>query len=136
MTEQTLRRFNIVSAYMNNQTEEQWQKMLAEIGETVGVLEDNNSEHEPQRQIKVRVQFQKVESDAPDGGRSGFLYIMPEGYGEADAARGHGSPVFMEIWEGELRVIVRPDILDNEDRTQTIIPLEDAREDRVTDWDS
>jgi hypothetical protein len=56
----------------------------------------------------------------------GFLHIVPEGYGEPDAADGDGAPVFLEVYEGRLRVIVTPDI--NEENNRRIIDLEGARE--------
>ena len=59
---------------------------------------------------------------------NGFLHIMPKGYGEPGAADGYGSPVFLEIWEENLRVIVTPNI--NDEDSKQIIDLEGAREDR------
>lgn len=86
-------------------------------------LKDNNPEHQPQRTVNVRV----VEEN-------GFLQIYPEGYGEPEAAKGCGSPVFLEVYEGELRVHIKPDIQDG--RQHETFSLEGAREDRVTDWES
>lgn len=43
-------------------------------------------------------------------GESGMLEIYVEGYGERDADDGDGSIVQIEIWEGELRVLVRQNI--------------------------
>jgi DnaJ-class molecular chaperone len=58
--------------------------------------------------------------------RNGFLEIKPEGYGEPEAADGHGSPVFLEVYNGHLRVIVTTDINDADSRQ--IIDLEGAKE--------
>ena len=43
-------------------------------------------------------------------GDSGMLEIFVEGYGERDAEDGEGSIVQVEVWEGTLRVLVRPNI--------------------------
>jgi hypothetical protein len=89
-------------------------------------LEDNNDSLpvNERRKVKVTVRHE-----------NGFLHIMPEGYGEPEAAKGHGAPVFLELYEGVLRVIVSPDILDKSGKPTKIISLEGAREDRVTDWE-
>lgn len=50
------------------------------------------------------------------------------GYGDRTSAEGHGTPVFIELYKGELRVIVWADI-NKEDPTH-IIPLGASREDR------
>jgi hypothetical protein len=54
--------------------------------------------------------------------------IFPEGYGDFGSAEGHGCPVFLELHQGKLRLIVFADI-NTEDPTH-IIDLEGAREDR------
>jgi len=58
------------------------------------------------------------------------IYIYPEGYGEKGAVEGYGSPVFLEVYDGDLRVIVSPDINDEEPQA---ISLEGAREDKRKD---
>ncbi len=58
---------------------------------------------------------------------SGMLIISARGYGEAGADDGHGDQVCMELYEGELRLHVFPDIRDENPVT---ISLEGAREDR------
>lgn len=58
--------------------------------------------------------------------------IYANGYGDYGTAQGHGSPVFLELHRGRLRLIVWSDI-NNED--PTIISLEGAREDRRRDAD-
>lgn len=55
-----------------------------------------------------------------------FLYLYPEGYGEPEAEDGCGSPVFLEVAGGRLRVVVSPDIRDAGKRV--LIDLEGARE--------
>lgn len=55
------------------------------------------------------------------------ISIFPEGYGDFGSADGHGSPVFLELYEGRLRLIVFSDI---NEQDPTIIDLDGAREDR------
>jgi hypothetical protein len=55
------------------------------------------------------------------------ISIFPEGYGDFGSAPGHGCPVFLELYHGRLRLVVFPDINDQE---PTIIDLESAREDQ------
>lgn len=59
------------------------------------------------------------------------ITIMPNGYGDYCSADGHGAPIFIERFEGRLRVIMWGDI-NQEDPTHCIY-LDDAREDRRTD---
>lgn len=54
--------------------------------------------------------------------------LYAEGYGDCTAAAGHGTPVFIELYKGELRVIVWADI-NREDPTH-IVSLAGAREDQ------
>lgn len=78
--------------------------------------------------------------DHGDGGEPGFdpkgvkvfvdadsrwMWIRPEGYGEATAQDGHGFPIGLEYYNGRLRLLVYSDI--NEQDPQ-IIDMEDARE--------
>lgn len=53
--------------------------------------------------------------------------FYPDGYGHCGTAAGHGTPVFVELYKGELRVIVWADI-NREDPTH-VISLTGARED-------
>ena len=53
------------------------------------------------------------------------ISIFPEGFGDFGSAPGHGCPVFLELYQGRLRLIVFPDINDQE---PLIIDLEAARE--------
>ena len=55
------------------------------------------------------------------------ISIFPEGFGDFGSAPGHGCPVFLELYQGRLRLIVFPDINDQE---PLIIDLEAAREDQ------
>jgi hypothetical protein len=59
---------------------------------------------------------------------NGWLCIQPEGYGDLCSKDGEGTPVLIELYEGELRVVVWDDI-NQEDHTH-LISLEGAREDR------
>jgi hypothetical protein len=54
------------------------------------------------------------------------VYILLEGYSDASSPDGEGCPVMLEVWEGELRVVVWSDI-NKEDPTH-IISLQGARE--------
>jgi len=54
--------------------------------------------------------------------------IRPEGYGEASAADGHGFPVLLERYNGELRLVVWADI--NKQDPTHIICLDGAQESR------
>lgn len=67
------------------------------------------------RGVKVRVRLE-----------NGYLCIQPQGYGEPDAIRGDGSPVFLELYDGRLHAVVTPDI--NDERSRRIIDLEDAHQ--------
>jgi hypothetical protein len=54
------------------------------------------------------------------------IEIRPEGYGDHDSAPGYGSPVFLELHKGKLKLWVWADI-NQEDPTDEI-DLEGARE--------
>lgn len=59
------------------------------------------------------------------------ISIYPQGHGDFGSADGHGCPLFIELYQGRLRVIAFPNI--NEQDPQ-IIDLSGAREDtRLTD---
>ena len=55
------------------------------------------------------------------------ISIFPNGYGDFGSAPGHGCPVFLEFYQGRLRLVVFGDINNQE---PTIIDLESAREDQ------
>ena len=67
--------------------------------------------------------------DQADGGRpdlgcrinlaGGAVTIMPDGYGTAAMQDGHGEPIYIEVYEGRLRVLAWADI-NQEDPTHTI----------------
>jgi hypothetical protein len=57
---------------------------------------------------------------------NGSIYISPEGYGDACSADGCGIPALIEVYEGELRIIIWGDI--NQEDPTHIISLEGARE--------
>ena len=65
----------------------------------------------------------QVRVDANDSA----ILIFPKGYGDFDSATGHGCPVFLELYQGRLRLIMFADINDEEPK---IIDLESAREDQ------
>ena len=54
------------------------------------------------------------------------ISVYPEGYGDCGSADGHGCPLFIELYQGRLRVVAFPNI-NNED--PQIIDLSGARED-------
>ena len=62
---------------------------------------------------------------------NGSIYISPKGYGDACSADGCGIPALIEVYEGELRIIIWGDI-NKEDPTHTI-SLEGARESNRSD---
>lgn len=84
-------------------------------------IEDGHLDHDGEK-IKIRVQHDGV-----------TVYLMPVGYGSAGMAKGRGSPVFLELYEGRLRAVVNTDI--NDENALQIIDLEGTREDLVTNWD-
>lgn len=67
-----------------------------------------------------------VEVRAVEG--NGFLEIRAEGYGEKEAAPGHGSVLAVEIHQGRLRLLVFADI--RQEGPTDVINLEGAREDK------
>jgi hypothetical protein len=56
------------------------------------------------------------------------ISVFPNGYGDFGSAEGHGCPVFLEVHQGRLRLVVFADI-NREDSTH-VIDLEGARESR------
>ena len=78
------------------------------------ILNDADSESSETLQVRVTA-------------NDSAISIFPEGYGDFGSAPGHGCPVFLELYQGRLRLIVFADINDEE---PTIIDLEAAREDR------
>ena len=59
---------------------------------------------------------------------NGAIYIQAKGYGDCCSNDGYGTPVFIEWYDGELRVVVFGDI--NQEDPTHIISLEGAREDK------
>ena len=76
------------------------------------ILTDADSEHSETLQVRVTC-------------NDSAISIFPDGYGDFGSAPGHGCPVFLELYKGRLRLIVFPDINDQE---PTIIDLEAARD--------
>lgn len=58
----------------------------------------------------------------------GGIDVKIEGYGDYSSQNGHGTPVFLELYRGELRLVVFADI--NSEEPTHIISLEGAREDK------
>jgi hypothetical protein len=58
---------------------------------------------------------------------SNGVEFQPDGYGEDTAFPGEGSPIFMEYYEGDLRVLCWPDINHHE---PTIISMAGALEEK------
>lgn len=58
--------------------------------------------------------------------RPNGISICPKGYGDATSQDGYGSPILIEFWGGELRVVLWSNI-NEEDPTHTI-SMERARE--------
>ena len=54
------------------------------------------------------------------------ISIYPQGHGDLGSADGHGCPLFIEFYQGRLRVIAFPDINDQDPQ---IIDLSGAKED-------
>ena len=54
--------------------------------------------------------------------------IEAKGYGDFGSAEGHGSPVYLELYRGNLRLVVSPDIKEEE---PMIVDLAGAKEGRV-----
>lgn len=64
--------------------------------------------------------------------KNGVIWLGFEGYGEPEAPEGQGTPVGLEYYEGELRVIVYDDINRCEPK---VIPMEEARESAQDLWE-
>ena len=73
---------------------------------------------DPEHSETLRVRFTANDS---------AISIFPDGYGDFSSADGHGCPVFLELYQGRLRLIVFADINSQE---PTIIDLEAARDER------
>jgi hypothetical protein len=60
------------------------------------------------------------------------ISIRVEGYSDACSLDGCGTPILIERWEGELRVVIWGDI--NQEDPTHIISLEGARESKRKGW--
>jgi hypothetical protein len=58
----------------------------------------------------------------------GFFEIRADGYGEKNAAAGHGSVAVLEVYRGKLRLLVFADI--RQEGPTDVIDLEGARENK------
>lgn len=56
------------------------------------------------------------------------INICPTGYGDSNSEPGHGAPIYLELYEGELRLLVWSDI--NSEEPTHVISLEGAKENR------
>ena len=54
--------------------------------------------------------------------------IEAKGYGDFGSSEGNGSPIFLELYRGNLRLVVSPDIKEEE---PMIVDLAGAKEGRV-----
>ena len=59
------------------------------------------------------------------------INIRPQGYGDTGSEPGFGAPIYLEVYRGELRLIVWSDI--NHEEPTHVISLEAAREERRND---
>jgi hypothetical protein len=78
-------------------------------------LIDADSEHAAKLPVKIVA--------SPHG-----VSIYADGHGDFGSAEGHGTPVFLELHRGRLRLLVWGDI--NSEEPSHIIDLSGAREDR------
>lgn len=82
------------------------------------------------RPIKFKLKDPSPESDRIVKGKIvqtiAGIEVFAEGYGTCNMQPGFGSPIFLEVWEGKLRLHVFADI-NSEDPTHTI-DLEGALE--------
>ena len=87
-------------------------KWMIEDGEITATIKDLSRKSDYEIPVKIRLS-------------NNALWIQPSGYGEKVSAKGQGWPICLEIWEGELRLLVWDDI-NTED--PTVIGMEGARE--------
>ena len=120
-------RYKAVANYIDNQTDEGWQELLktimTELGGVQVTLADKFDDHDLSKSL------QEVTLSVVADGRS-WLFVRAEGYGEFDAADGHGDLLCLEVYESELRLIRStginsPDI--------EVVSLESLREDHRQD---
>ena len=81
-------------------------------------LKDKHEDHQGESQVL------RIESEGNGDG----LAILPEGYGELGTQEGHGAPIYIERYEGELRMLIWADI--NQQDPTHIICLDGAQESR------
>lgn len=62
---------------------------------------------------------------------NGSIFLCPDGYGDACSEDGMGDPIMIEVYDGQVRVILWSDI-NKEDPTH-IINMEKSREDNRDD---
>jgi hypothetical protein len=119
--DETSDRYAALTTYLNNQTEEEWQRLMLKIatslgGITVTLVDQNPTDETSRRKVKVRLT-----------GDSHYVYVQPEGYGDNRSERGKGCPLKLTLGQDGLIVQVWADISDPESHD---IWLEDAREDQ------
>lgn len=91
-------------------------------GRTTIVLKEKNNELPVKKSVTVNVV-----------GNRHWLLIKPVGYGAPDIGTGKGIPLFLEVYDNELRVVAIPNIQDTSYDEIQVISLEGAREDLLTD---
>lgn len=120
-------RYAAVAKYIDNQTDEGWQELIRTIMTDLGgvkvTLADKFDDHDLSKPLR------EVTLSVVADGRSG-LFVRAEGYGEFDAADGHGDLLCLEVYESELRLIRSTDI--NSPDIE-VVSLEPLREDRRQD---
>lgn len=120
-------RLEAVSNYIDNQTDEGWHGLLKAIMTDLGgvkvTLADKFDDHDLSKPLR------EVTLNVLADGRS-WLFVRAEGYGEFEAADGHGDLLCLEVYDGELRMVRSTDI--NSPDIE-VISLEPLREDRRQD---
>lgn len=130
--EKLLARYNAVSEYINNQTDEGWQQLMQTLMGDLGGVEvtlfDKAELRQEPRQVKLT-----VTAEYGSSGLATWLFVKADGYGEAAMVDGHGDLLCLEVYENDLRLIRSPDINLDE---QQVISLESQREDRRIEAES
>jgi hypothetical protein len=83
--------------------------------------------------MKIRQNFTLKDDDGKEfvvtvnqDSRGSGIEISPAGYGDALSQDGKGTPIYLELWEGKLQLVVWDDI--NKEDPSHIINLEGAKE--------
>ena len=89
--------------------------MLLKNGKAIAVVREKDTDENPDRSIRVEIE-----------NSNGTIYLKPQGYGDSCSCDDEGIPIMLELWQGELRVVVWGDI--NQEDPTAIVPLEKAKE--------